>query len=173
MEDNIGAESVFKNAVALSVHLYKLREKRRIHKREVDKDKPKRAGLSSRQRRLILAKTASRCHICGGLIKDREKWDADHVLAHAQGGVHAIDNYLPAHSLCNNYRWNYSAEELQWVLKLGVWVRTLIIRRNDQALELAQRFVKYEIRRDQRRKQKPTVAQQDYRSQISALGRVK
>jgi hypothetical protein len=157
----MGADSVFKSADDFSSHLYKLRKERRIHKREVDKRKPKRVSLSSRQRHVILAKTASRCHICGGLIKDREKGDADHVFAHAQGGVHSMDNYLPAHSLCNNYRWNYSAEELQWVLKLGVWLRTLIIRRKDLALELAQRFVKHEMSRDQRRKPKPTVAKQD------------
>jgi hypothetical protein len=28
-------------------------------------------------------------------------WQADHVLAHRTGGKHAVDNYLPAYSLCN------------------------------------------------------------------------
>lgn len=157
----MGADLVFKSADDFSSHLHKLREERRIHEREVDREKPNRVSLSSRQRHVILAKTASLCHICGGRIKDREKWEADHVFAHALGGVHSMDNYLPAHSLCNNYRWSYSAEELQWVLKLGVGFRTLIIRRDDLALELARRFVKHEINREQRRKPKPAVAKQD------------
>jgi hypothetical protein len=42
------------------------------------------------------------------------------------GGAHSVDNFLPAHALCNNYRWDYSAEEFQYILKLGVWIRTQI-----------------------------------------------
>src|SRR3712207_8439206 len=44
--------------------------------------------------------------------------------AHSSGGAHSADNYLPAHTLCNNYRWDYSPEEFQLVLKIGVWART-------------------------------------------------
>ena len=36
--------------------------------------------LSAAERREILAKTAGRCHICGGAIEGA--WQADHVLAH-------------------------------------------------------------------------------------------
>ena len=36
---------------------------------------------------------------------------ADHVLAHSAGGGNRLeDNYLPAHALCNNYRWDYLSE---------------------------------------------------------------
>jgi hypothetical protein len=28
-------------------------------------------------------------------------------LAHSTGGKHRVDNYLAAHSVCNNYRWHY------------------------------------------------------------------
>jgi hypothetical protein len=86
------------------------------------------------------------------VIDADEPWDADHVFAHAQGGVHSVDNYLPAHSICNNYRWYYGAQEFQWILKLGVWLRTNIERENNLALELAERFVRYEANRESRRK---------------------
>lgn len=33
----------------------------------------------------------------------------------------SADNFLPAHSTCNNYRWDYLAEEFELILKLGVW----------------------------------------------------
>ena len=56
----------------------------------------------------MLRKTNDRCHLCGGEVLTR--WQADHVLAHAVGGTHQIDNYLLAHALCNKYR-RYSPEE--------------------------------------------------------------
>lgn len=110
----------------------------------------KRRALRPDQRAVILAKTAGRCHICGGEVVDR--WDADHVLAHSSGGAHSADNYLPAHRLCNNYRWDYSSEEFQWVLKLGVWARTQIEKGGGFGDELLRRFYDNEVRRARRRK---------------------
>src|SRR5690242_11853497 len=86
-----------------------------------------RRSLSALQRAEIFQKTAGRCHICGGIIEGA--WQADHVLAHSGGGTHVSDNYLPAHSLCNSYRWDYSSVEFQQILKLGVWLRTRIERK--------------------------------------------
>ena len=60
-------------------------------------------ALTAKDRATILAKTVGRCHLCGGTVFER--WTADHVLAHAGGGPHAVDNYLPAHGLCNGYKW--------------------------------------------------------------------
>src|SRR5687768_15236672 len=57
----------------------------------------RRRTLSPKERQLIFEKTAGRCHICGGKIDG--PWQADHVLAHSTGGVHAAENYLPAHTL--------------------------------------------------------------------------
>src|SRR5689334_20953073 len=54
----------------------------------------RRQTLSKGQRDLILRKTGGRCHICGGKIKRGENWQADHVLAHAHGGLHDFENYL-------------------------------------------------------------------------------
>ena len=74
-----------------------------------------------------LATTGKRCHICGGKITKR--WQADHVLAFSSREQNSAENYpLPAHALCNNgYRLGLLlAEEFQWILKIGVWARTLI-----------------------------------------------
>jgi hypothetical protein len=52
-------------------------------------------------------KTAPRYHLCGGEVFER--WTAEYVLAHAGVGHHAVDNYLPAHGLCNGSKWAYSS----------------------------------------------------------------
>jgi hypothetical protein len=112
----------------------------------------RRKSLTEPERDQILRKTGKRCHICGGIIKRDQNWQADHILAHAQGGKHSIDNYLPAHSSCNNYRRQYGAEEFQWIIKLGVWTRTMIEKRNWLGLVLAEKFIKYERNRISRQR---------------------
>jgi 5-methylcytosine-specific restriction endonuclease McrA len=112
----------------------------------------KRQSLSKEQRSLILSKTGGRCHICGGKIKKSENWQADHVRAHTHGGEHSVENYLAAHALCNNYRWHYGSEEFQWIIKLGVWIRTLIETRDSLAMILAERYIKHERHRITRQK---------------------
>ncbi len=93
-----------------------------------------RTRLSDRNRQLVLEATGGRCHICGGEVG--AQWQADHVLAHSGGGSNDHNNFLPAHALCNNYRWDYLPEEFQLILKLGVWARTEIEKgtRNGQAM---------------------------------------
>lgn len=67
------------------------------------------------------------------------------------GNTHSPDNYLPAHSVCNNYRWHYGTEEFQWILKLGVWFRTQV--ENQTPVGAAARdFLAHERRRTSRRK---------------------
>jgi hypothetical protein len=134
---------------AFSNHLRGLRLKRRALKKKLRAAKRRRQSLSARVRLKILEKTGSRCHICGGEIFD--DWQADHVLAHSGGGLHAVDNYLPAHALCNNYRWDYTAEEFQCVLKLGVWIRRQIEDKTPLGIEASKRYVKHEVTRERRR----------------------
>ena len=74
-------------------------------------------------RSAILEKTAGRCHICGGHIDSHSYWEADHVFPSSGGGPSDIGNYLAAHGLCNTAKWDQSGEELQWVLKIGVWAK--------------------------------------------------
>jgi 5-methylcytosine-specific restriction endonuclease McrA len=106
--------------------------------------------LSAAERKEIFAKTAGRCHICGGLIDGA--WQADHVLSHSGGGGHRADNYLPAHALCNNYRWDYSSDEFQHILKLGVWVRTQIERETPIGRTVAAAYLAHENTRLKRRR---------------------
>lgn len=108
----------------------------------------RRASLSLRQRREVLAKTAGRCHICGG--RTGGDWNADHVLAHSGGGRHRVDNFLPAHRLCNGYRWDYSPKEFQLILRLGSWVAHEIRRRTALGRVAADQFIKKEARRERR-----------------------
>ncbi len=130
-------------------YLISLRRQRREGKRSSTR-KP-RSSLTAEERRRVLAKTSRRCHICGGTIEG-DAWQADHVMAHSAGGIHQVDNYLPAHSLCNNYRWDYVPEEFQYILKLGVWVRTQIERGTPIGNSAASAFATYEARRFKRRR---------------------
>jgi len=98
---------------------------------------------------MVAAKTDGRCHICGGVLG--LVWEAYHVLAQSTGGRHQLDNYLPAHQLCNNYRWNYLPEEFQWVLKIGMWAR-LVMERSELG-QMAKQFCGYEQSRARRRKE--------------------
>jgi 5-methylcytosine-specific restriction endonuclease McrA len=86
----------------LQAHLIDLRSKRRLEKQ--NSIRRSRTSLTAAERLQVLAKTSGACHICGGKIEGKS-WRADHVIAHSAGGTHDVDNYLPAHATCNNYRW--------------------------------------------------------------------
>jgi hypothetical protein len=130
--------------------LSRLREKRRVVTKAFRKTRLSRSQLTPKQRENILHKTGAHCHICGGKIKG--KWQADHVYAYSRGGQHTEDNYLPAHNTCNNYRWHYTPEEFQEIMRLGIWLKTQIIRRTHLGMAAAEQFVSYEKNRIKRRK---------------------
>jgi len=134
--------------------LRELRSARRSRKVAQKKLVRRRRTLSPAERQQVLAKTTGRCHICGGLVD--EDWQADHVLAHSGGGGTEADNYLAAHKLCNNYRWDYLPEELHVILKLGVLARTQIERSSSLGQQLASAFVAHERVRRSRRKSATT-----------------
>ena len=123
-----------------------------IRRRDKVKDK-KRSSLTKKQRELILSKTDGRCHICGVEV-DSKSFQADHVQSHSAGGTHAENNYLPSCFTCNNYRWHYSSEEIQIILRLGVWLKTKITSDSVSGGELPNQFVKYEMGVRKRRKVK-------------------
>ena len=129
--------------------LHGLRLARRRRKEELRANVAPRRLLSAAEREQVFQKTDGRCHICGGSIKG--KWQADHVFSHSAGGAHAADNYLPAHAVCNNYRWDYSAEEFQSILKLGVWMRTEIEHKSSRGVRVAERYLAHERLRVARR----------------------
>lgn len=111
-----------------------------------------REPLSREARRQIHAKTDGRCHFCGCDVAV-DAFEADHVKNHTSGGSSAAENFLPACTTCNNYRWHYSHEELQWILKIGVWARHNIVKRTKIGSAIAKAFVSKEVVRERRRKQ--------------------
>jgi hypothetical protein len=129
----------------LAAQLSDLQRKRRRRKEQTKRSAAKRTQLSSAQRQRIKDKTGGLCHLCGGPVGD--VWQADHVLSVSGGGASTEDNYLPAHNLCNNYRWHYTAEELQQILKLGVWARTQIQKLTSIGRLIGEKFVSHEHRR--------------------------
>ena len=136
------------SAARLGRRLWRLHQERK--KRHRKNRGIRRGQLTKDERTRILESTGRRCHICGGRI--RASWQADHVLAHSNRGLHSIENYLPAHRLCNNYRWDYSPEEFQWILKLGVWARTQIELTTPLGAAVRDKFYDYELRRHSRRR---------------------
>lgn len=116
-------------------------------KRKAGKQQHARTGrLTPAQRLAVLQKTSKRCHVCGGKLT-ADNFHADHVVPHVAGGKHSVDNYLPACATCNNYRWHYLPEEIQWVMKLGVFAKTQIEKETMLGVALAESFMKYEQRK--------------------------
>ena len=141
------------NSLIFSEYLYDLFQKRVEGKNYHRKNRANRKSLSKTERLKVLNKTDGKCHICGGDV-EQEKWQADHVLAYSGGGNHGVENYLPAHGLCNHYRWDYLPEEFHEILRLGVWLRTQIQNETKVGFDAADKFLKYEHQRISRRKNK-------------------
>jgi 5-methylcytosine-specific restriction endonuclease McrA len=146
------ADRLFSDVSAFAAELRELHAQRRGRVIAGRADRIPRTALTQAERREVLVKTGRRCHICGGMISGND-WEADHVMAHSTGGTHSIDNYLPAHSLCNNYRWHYDTKEFQWILKLGVWARTQIEKETPIGKAVGKKFCDHDRRRAGRRKQ--------------------
>lgn len=138
-------------AKQLEARLAKLKQARKRQHVRAREEGRRRGSLTPRQRRDVLDKTAGRCHVCGGKVKG--SWHADHVIAHSGGGGHSVDNFLPAHRLCNTYRWDYSPGEFQLILKLGSWVANEIRHATPLGRAAAEGFVKKERRRARRVRQ--------------------
>jgi predicted restriction endonuclease len=133
--------------------LIKLINNLKLTRRKNKIQNKKRSRLSPKQRKEVLAKTDCRCHICGISLSHTD-FQADHIQSHITGGKHRIDNYLPSCATCNNYRWHYSSEEIQIILKLGVWAKTKLLTDNTFNAQLANDFVKHEMNVRKRRKAK-------------------
>lgn len=145
----MSASDTFESADKFIARLKSLRSDRRCKKLNPRNKKP-RKPLTAAERQEIFQKTGGHCHVCGGPIEG--KWQADHVLSHALGGEHHIDNFLPAHSICNKYLWFFGPEEVQWILKLGGWLRMEIERDSKIGRKAADRFIQKDKKRDSRRK---------------------
>lgn len=153
------ADKVFSEVFEFKTHLRSLR-KVRLANKVVGEGSKKRPTKTEREK--ILNRTGARCHICGGNID--EKWVVDHVFPKSLGGEHSLENYLPAHSICNRAKWFYETEEFQWILKMGVFFRTQLEElENPEAIALAKSFLVHEGPRHARRKDGPSNG--DVRSQ--------
>ncbi|MEQ9593711.1 MAG: HNH endonuclease signature motif containing protein [Cyclobacteriaceae bacterium] len=99
----------------------------------------------------VFNKTSGKCHVCGDVL-EANRFEADHVMAHAKGGSNHFDNFLPACRTCNNYRWDYLSEEFQWILKIGVWARTQMEKETKIGRIMTEGFMAHEQRRINRQK---------------------
>ncbi len=126
-----------KGLIKLVQNLKKIRRKASVKGR-------KRSSLTQAQRENILAKTNCRCHVCGIDLALHE-FQADHVKTHSSGGEHSENNYLPSCPTCNKYRWHFASEELQIILKLGVWAKGKLLDDSELGLQIANEFVKHDM----------------------------
>lgn len=130
----------------LVARLRKLRAARRRRHKGVLRQR--RGTLTRSERAEVLAKTGHRCHICGGRVG--AGWRADHVFPYSSGGTHEIRNYLPTHAMCNSYRWDYSPQESQWIMKIGIWARLRMEKGSALGEEMLEAFHAYETQRAKR-----------------------
>lgn len=131
-------------------------EFRRLYENRINKkitDDVTRKSFNLKEKEYILQKTNNHCHVCGEKI-DISNFQADHVIPYSLGGKNDIDNYLASCKFCNNYRWNYLPDEIKWILKIGVWVKTQIEFETNIGKSISQEFLKYEKIREHRRKNK-------------------
>ena len=131
----------------LAAQLKALHEERKNYPRPL-----RRLSLTTNQRADVLDKTDARCHLCGGEIEPGKPFAADHVLPRAALGPHKLANYLPAHRLCNGCRWFYSPEEVQWILRMGVWARKQMEAKTHLGEKIGPAFLKHEKAVRKRRK---------------------
>jgi len=133
--------------LALAARLQELRSIRKSKKKKA----ARKYRLSKTDKIAVLAKTNSTCHICGETVTV-DNFQADHVQVHSSSANNRIDNFLPSCGICNNYRWFYEPEEIKWILKLGVWLKTKIEKDTTIGKAAAGMFVKHEMSRRGRRK---------------------
>lgn len=144
--------------------------KKEYHKKVTES---KRINLSKEQRQRIYDKTDGLCHVCG-IKLEIDNFQADHVKPFSIGGNDIVDNFLPACFQCNNYRWDYSPEEMQWILKLGVWIKTEIQQKSKEGLEILPKFINNEIKREKRRKnpRTPKSVNIEYKDLLPVKGKL-
>jgi hypothetical protein len=51
-----------------------------------------------------------------------------------------VDNYLAAHGVCNRYRWHWSSQEFQFILKLDVWARKQMVKQTPIGKKMGEYF---------------------------------
>ncbi|MEA5256855.1 HNH endonuclease signature motif containing protein [Arcicella aquatica] len=127
-------------------------ELRRLYKYRISKKiKKQRKYINSDTKYEILRKSGFQCHICGEKV-DENNFQADHISPHSLSGNCSSENFIAACNFCNNYRWNYLPEEIKWILKIGVWVKTQIEFETEIGKNISNEFIEHEKIRESRRK---------------------
>ena len=130
------------SAASLQKAIYKWHMKRKNEK----KPSKRNSRFTKNERVIIFSKTDGYCHVCG-IKLSLDDFQADHVVPHIRGGTHNVENYLPSCFICNNYRWHYIPEELQLILKIGVWAKSEVEKWTPLGNQIAANYVKKENRR--------------------------
>lgn len=77
-------------------------------KRDMEQNRRARAGgyhVEDVDRMVVLAIYEGCCGICGEPV-DAERFDIDHIVPIARGGMHSYENVQPAHGRCNQSKKN-------------------------------------------------------------------
>jgi len=147
---NVPEPPFYDNLEDLRTTLWRLCEAREAGKLSVNRKRTR--SLTAEARRRVLTKTDHRCHVCGIEIPDGAYFEADHVMNHTSGGSSDEANFLASCATCNNARWHYAPQELQWVLKLGIYAVNEIRKGTAVGMTVGDGFVAKEVQRERRRK---------------------
>jgi len=98
------------------------------------------SGISARQRIPGPRKRTEAYCNPGGSIYVHPRIKTPRILARG-GSALGTARYLPAHSTCNRSRWFYNAEEIQWILSIGVFMRTQIENMTTIGWEAGEKFL--------------------------------
>ena len=79
----------------------------------------------------------------------KRKQDQNRSGDHAAMLIGSVQNYAVLHE---RQQWDYSSEEFQWILKLGVWTRSQIEHETALGDEIRDKFHAYELHRHGRRR---------------------
>ena len=124
-------------AESFSLYFKKLKNDRNKKK----KKQPRRYRLFMSDKISILEKAGYKCHVCGGPVT-LSNFHANHVAPHSSSANSRIDNFLPSCNVCNRARWFFDPEEIQWILKLGIFVKTEIEKKSVLGKEIAEKYIK-------------------------------
>ena len=119
-----------------------------------DSTSHKRASLTSRQRAVVLAKTAGTCHVCG--ISLGARWHADHIVPHVRGGTSTVDNCLAICAECNGLRWSYPPAMFRMIIRLGILAKQEVRYDTPVGRQLMVLLASRLRRNSARRKPRPT-----------------
>ncbi|MBI4244918.1 MAG: HNH endonuclease [Planctomycetes bacterium] len=109
----------------------------------------------------IWLKTQGHCHFCGDPVIYEKRgwkkgnlqgaWEVDHVIQKDKGGKDSSDNYLPACTICNRYRWHRTGSEMREILLYGIIAREQVKRSTPLGKQLYEiKYKRIEINKKRR-----------------------